>query len=97
MSVDVASKALRVAIAPEPDQHLVAAVEAAGGVVVPLAEARILVWIGGPDGFPDLPGTVEWVALSTAGSEHFVDAGGTDDQRPWTQASGLHALALAEH
>lgn len=97
MSVDVASKALRVAIAPEPDQHLVAAVEAAGGAVVPLAEARILVWIGGPDGFPDLPDTVEWVALSTAGIEHFVDAGVIDDERLWTNASGFYARGVAEH
>lgn len=91
------SRGLRVAIGPEVDRHLGAAVETAGGAVVPLAQARILVWTGGPQGFPELPDTVEWVALSTAGIERFVDAGVIDDQRLWTNASGFYACSVAEH
>lgn len=88
---------LRVAVEPTRDPHLVAAVESAGGVVVPLVEARVLVWIGGPDGFPKLPDQVEWVALSTAGIEHFVEAGIIDDRRIWTNAAGFYARGVAEH
>lgn len=88
---------LRVAVEPVPDRSLIAATERAGGTVVPLADAQVLVWIGGPDGFPDLPGTIEWVALSTAGIEGFVDADVLDDERTWTNASGFYARGVAEH
>ncbi|GAA4681947.1 D-isomer specific 2-hydroxyacid dehydrogenase family protein [Gordonia humi] len=88
---------LRVAVEPVPDEHLVGAVAETGGSVVPLDQARVLVWVGGPDGFPDLPDTVEWVALSTAGIEGFVDAGVLDDTRIWTNASGFYAAGVAEH
>lgn len=88
---------LRVAVEPTRDPHLVAAVEGAGGTVVKLDEARALVWIGGPDGFPSVPDQVEWVALSTAGIEHFVSAGVLDDRRIWTNASGFYAQGAAEH
>ncbi|MET3861008.1 phosphoglycerate dehydrogenase-like enzyme [Dietzia sp. 2505] len=89
--------ALRVAVEPTRDPHLVAAVEGAGGSVVSLDEARVLVWIGGPEGFPALPDRVEWVALSTAGIENFVAAGALDDHRTWTNASGFYARGVAEH
>lgn len=91
------SRGVRVAIGPNQDRHLTDAVEAAGGSVVPLSEAQILVWIGGPDGFPELPDAIEWVALSTAGIEHFVDAKVIDDKRLWTNASGFYARGVAEH
>ncbi|AWH91568.1 D-isomer specific 2-hydroxyacid dehydrogenase family protein [Dietzia lutea] len=88
---------LRVAVEPHPDRHLVAAVQRVGGSVVPLAQAQVLVWVGGPDGFPALPDGVEWVALSTAGIENFVAAGTVDDSRLWTNASGFYARGVAEH
>ncbi|WOC12432.1 D-isomer specific 2-hydroxyacid dehydrogenase family protein [Gordonia sp. MP11Mi] len=88
---------LRVAVEPAPDQYLASAVRAVGGSVVPLARAQVLVWIGGPDGFPDLPDSVEWVALSTAGIERFVDAEILDEERIWTNASGFYARGVAEH
>ncbi|MFW0794355.1 D-isomer specific 2-hydroxyacid dehydrogenase family protein [Gordonia sp. CPCC 205515] len=88
---------LAVAIEPERDEHLVAAVEEAGGRIVGLEEARVLVWIGMPTGFPELPDTIEWVALKTAGIEGFVDAGVIDDKRVWTNASGFYAENVAEH
>ncbi|MBD0860629.1 hydroxyacid dehydrogenase [Gordonia sp. zg691] len=86
-----------VAVEPERDEHLVAAVESAGGRVAPLDEARALVWIGSADEFPELPDTVEWVALKTAGIEGFVAAGVIDDRRKWTNASGFYAENVAEH
>ena len=87
-----------VAIEPEHDPHLVAAVEGAGGRVVPLDRARVLVWIGvGPAGFPELPDSIEWVALKTAGIEAFLAAGVIDDKRRWTNATGFYAEGVAEH
>ncbi|WP_132992804.1 D-isomer specific 2-hydroxyacid dehydrogenase family protein [Gordonia zhaorongruii] len=89
--------ALNVAVGPTEDSHIVDAVKQAGGEVTDLADARVLVWIGGPDGFPDLPDGVEWVALSTAGIERFVEAGTLDGRRTWTNASGFYAEGVAEH
>lgn len=88
---------LTVAVEPDRDEHIVAAVEKAGATVTGLDDARVLVWIGGPDGFPDLPDTVEWVALKTAGIEGFVNAKVIDDRRIWTNASGFYAENVAEH
>lgn len=86
-----------VAIEPNHDEHLVAAVERAGGKIVGLDEARVLVWIGLPDDFPELADAVEWVALESAGIEDFFDAGIVDDRRVWTNASGFYAENVAEH
>lgn len=88
---------LPVAVEPVPDEYVVAAVHQAGARVVGLDQARALVWLGGPDGFPVLPDTVEWVALKTAGIEEFVGAGVLDDKRIWTNASGFYAENVAEH
>ncbi|MFC0313447.1 NAD(P)-dependent oxidoreductase [Gordonia phosphorivorans] len=92
-----ASAPLPVAIEPEHDRYLVAAVEAGGGVVVPMSRARALVWIGAPNDFPRLDDTIEWVALKTAGIEGFKDADVLDDRRIWTNASGFYAAGCAEH
>ncbi|AZG46470.1 D-isomer specific 2-hydroxyacid dehydrogenase family protein [Gordonia insulae] len=94
---DPAAAALPVAIEPNHDEHLVAAVEEAGGRVVGLDEARVLVWIGIVDDFPELPDHIEWVALKTAGIEEYVSAGIIDDRRRWTNASGFYAENVAEH
>ncbi|MGC4964306.1 D-isomer specific 2-hydroxyacid dehydrogenase family protein [Gordonia sp. DT101] len=91
------SEALPIAVEPTPDRHLVAAVEGAGGRVVGIDEARVLVWIGTAADFPDLPDQVEWVALKTAGIEEFVSAGAIDNRRLWTNASGFYAENVAEH
>lgn len=88
---------LSVAIEPERDRHLVAAVEEAGGIVVPLEQARALVWIGEPAEVPALGEQIEWVALKTAGIEAFRAAGVIDDRRIWTNASGFYAAGCAEH
>ncbi|GAB88652.1 NAD(P)-dependent oxidoreductase [Gordonia rhizosphera] len=91
------SDALQVAIEPTRDEHLAAAVQSVGARIVGLGEARILVWIGPPSEFPDLPDHVEWVALKTAGIEDFVTAGVIDNRRIWTNASGFYAENVAEH
>ncbi|MBR7195073.1 D-isomer specific 2-hydroxyacid dehydrogenase family protein [Gordonia sp. SCSIO 19800] len=86
-----------VAVEPVRDEHLVAAIEGAGGRIVGLDDARVLVWIGPPGEFPELPDAVEWVALKTAGIEDFVAADVLDDRRIWTNASGFYAENVAEH
>ena len=92
------SDAVTVLVGPERDEHLVAAVADAGARLVDdLADAQVLVWIGGPDEFPALPDSVEWVALSLAGIESFLNAGVLDDRRIWTNASGFYAAGVAEH
>ncbi|MEZ5212489.1 D-isomer specific 2-hydroxyacid dehydrogenase family protein [Gordonia sp. (in: high G+C Gram-positive bacteria)] len=88
---------LPVAIEPAHDPHLVDAVTSAGGEIVPLEEARVLVWIGEPNDFPPLPDAIDWVALKTAGIEGFRAAGVIDDRRRWTNASGFYAAGCAEH
>ncbi|GEE00330.1 dihydrofolate reductase [Gordonia spumicola] len=88
---------MRVAVAPVLDDHIVGAVTQVGAQLVDIENAQVVVWIGGPEGFPELPDGVEWVALSTAGVERFVDAGVLDDKRIWTNASGFYADGCAEH
>ncbi|GAB19605.1 putative oxidoreductase [Gordonia effusa NBRC 100432] len=89
--------AVRVALAPHGDDHLAGAIKEVGAQIVPLSEARVLVWTGGADGFPELADSIEWVALKTAGIEEFVTAGVIDDRRLWTNASGFYAAGCAEH
>ena len=58
---------ITVAVLPERDQHITAALDDVGATQTDLDAARVLIWLGGASGFPDLPDTVEWVALKTAG------------------------------
>ncbi|MGB6244662.1 MAG: hydroxyacid dehydrogenase, partial [Gordonia sp. (in: high G+C Gram-positive bacteria)] len=88
---------MKIAIEPIRDEHLADAVRRAGSEVVALDAADTLVWIGGPDGFPELTDTIGWVALATAGIEKFVAADVIDDRRLWTNASGFYAAGVAEH
>ncbi|GAA2068293.1 NAD(P)-dependent oxidoreductase [Williamsia deligens] len=96
---DGSSRPTRVAIAPAPDDHIAAAVSSAGGeVVTDLADAEVLVWLGGEVDFPrDLGDDIRWVALRLAGIEAFLAAGIVDDRRIWTNASGFYAENVAEH
>ncbi|MGJ0121564.1 D-isomer specific 2-hydroxyacid dehydrogenase family protein [Williamsia sp. MIQD14] len=87
-----------VALLPGHDEHLTAAIESAGGVLVALEDAHVLVWAGGVDDFPTaIPDAVRWVALKLAGIEEFMAAGLIDDRRIWTNASGFYAENVAEH
>lgn len=89
-----------VAVEPECWRRpaLAAAVQAAGGRVVPAADATALVWAD--PGRPELlPGTVhdgiDWVQLPYAGIEPFIAL--LDDRRLWTCGKGVYARPVAEH
>lgn len=57
-----------------------------------------MVWAGGVDSFPtDLPDTVRWVQLPSAGVESWFAAGVIDNRRVWTSAAGAYARTVAEH
>ena len=92
------------AVAPEtlPKYHaaFADAVRAAGGEVVELAEANVLVWADPlrPDLYPEIfdeTDGIEWVQLPYAGVEPFLDH--LDHDRIWTCGKGVYAEPVAEH
>ncbi|UOQ89342.1 hydroxyacid dehydrogenase [Agromyces endophyticus] len=94
-----------IAVVPEAEAGLVAAVERAGGTVAPLDErTRGIVWsasAGGADLVDALrraPGT-RWVQLPWAGVDGFADvlAAAHGDGRVWTSGKGVYAQPVAEH
>jgi phosphoglycerate dehydrogenase-like enzyme len=77
---------------------LVSAVEEAGGRTGALEEADGLVWLGGdPAALPDLPDSVRWVQLPSAGVEQWLEAGAIAGDRTFTSAVGVFGLPVAEH
>ncbi|MEN0136139.1 MAG: D-isomer specific 2-hydroxyacid dehydrogenase family protein, partial [Rhodococcus sp. (in: high G+C Gram-positive bacteria)] len=69
-----------------------------GGVLAPLDDAEAVVWAQGPDTFPaELPDSVRWVQLPSAGVEPWISAGIVDTDRAWTSAAGAYAGNVAEH
>jgi phosphoglycerate dehydrogenase-like enzyme len=77
---------------------LEAAVREGGGELAPLERADGLVWLGGEPGeLPELPDSVRWVQLPSAGVEQWVGAGKVDGARAWTSATGAFGLPVAEH
>lgn len=90
--------AARIALAPITDDSLGQAITGAGARLSELSDARALVWDGGPNGFPDLPASIEWVQLYSAGVEEFFDAG-IFERHPnvvFTSAAGAFAKSVAE-
>ncbi|GAA0960432.1 NAD(P)-dependent oxidoreductase [Frigoribacterium faeni] len=95
-----------VSLAPRENARFVAAVEDAGGAVVPLGdETRGLVWLSYSDvdgldrALREHPG-IEWVQLPYAGVDAFADilARHADRPRPlWTSAKGAFSEPVAEH
>ena len=88
-----------VAVEPECWRRpaLVAAVEAAGVDVVPVAEATSLVWADpqNPQLFPELVHEgLDWVQLPYAGIGPFLH--NLDDKRTWTCGKGVYARPVAE-
>ncbi|MEV0760597.1 D-isomer specific 2-hydroxyacid dehydrogenase family protein [Nocardia sp. NPDC050435] len=84
---------------PEPTL-LIKAVGEGGATVSELADARALIWAGGPGEFPDeLPASVEWVQLPAAGVEDWFTAGilARHPQVRFTSAAGAFAHSVAEH
>src|SRR5262249_27103720 len=82
-------------VGPEPQDHLVAAVEAGGGRLVALDEADGVIWAGGPD-FPTFPERVRWVQLPAAGVESWMDAVQAQPRIQFTSAAGAYATQVAE-
>lgn len=90
-----------VALGPTPDPLLLAAIARGGAESASIAEADALVWAGtDPTQFPaELPATIRWVQLPSAGVEDWF-AAGVIDRHPhvvWTSAAGAFAPTVAEH
>ena len=83
-------------VGPEPEDHLVSAVEDGGGRVVALDEAEGVIWAGGPD-FPQFPSGVRWVQLPAAGVESWMDAVQAQPRIQFTSCAGAYATQVAEH
>jgi len=92
------TRAPRIHLGPDHETDLAAGIERGGGVLVPLADADAVVWAQGPDTFPaELPDSVRWVQLPSAGVESWLAAGLVDHRRVWTSAAGAYAGNVAEH
>ncbi|WP_415976182.1 D-isomer specific 2-hydroxyacid dehydrogenase family protein [Rhodococcus sp. 077-4] len=88
----------RIHLGPQDNADVAAAITAAGGILGPLDTADALVWTAGPDHFPsDLPDSIRWVQLSSAGVEAWIESGIVDDCRVWTSAAGAYARTVASH
>ena len=88
----------RIHLGPNPDAALIRGIERGGGVLTPLDDAEAVVWAQGPDTFPaELPDSVRWVQLPSAGVEPWISAGIVDTDRAWTSAAGAYAGNVAEH
>ena len=90
-----------VAVAPEADEGILAAIRDAGGRVVDPTEADAVVWTspGDPEGLTRLltGSPARWVQLPFAGIESFVAAGAIDQERTFTCAKGAYGHSTGEH
>ena len=85
-------------VGPGEQPELARAVETAGGSVVSLGQADGVVWAGTkPDSLPDLPRSVRWVQLPSAGVEPWMDRISATPQVTFTSAAGAYAPQVAEH
>jgi phosphoglycerate dehydrogenase-like enzyme len=93
----------RIAVGPVHRASTVAAVEAAGGLVVPTdGDASALMWLDARDlaglrAALDATPAAGWVQLPFAGIERVAAAGLLDPARTWTCAKGAYAEPVAEH
>lgn len=95
---------IKIAVSPQSRpamfEAMVNAVEAAGGELVPIAEASALMWAD-PAAADAFPGAVaaapelEWVQLPYAGIENFANQ--LDPELLWTCGKGVYAEPVAEH
>jgi D-3-phosphoglycerate dehydrogenase len=83
-------------IGPEPFEHLVRAVEAGGGRPVALEEAEGVVWAGPESALPELPPSVRWVQLQSAGVEPWVERIRDTPDVQFTSAVGAYSTQVAE-
>jgi phosphoglycerate dehydrogenase-like enzyme len=85
-------------VGPGNQPELARAVETAGGSVVSLGQADGVVWAGTkPDSLPDLPRSVRWVQLPSAGVEPWMERISATPQVTFTSAAGAYAPQVAEH
>ena len=88
----------RIHVAPGERPDLEQAVRDGGGEIAPLEHADGLVWLtGDPADVPELPASVRWVQLPSAGVEQWLRSGVVEDGRAWTSATGSFGLPVAEH
>jgi len=76
------------------------AVADAGAKLVDVDAASGLVWVGGPEEFPEvLPESVRWVQLPAAGIEDWFDHGvfARHPDVRFTSAAGAYSASVAEH
>lgn len=90
---------LKVAVLPTSTAHLDEALLSADAVLTSLDNAQALIWTGSDHtGFPrDLPSTIEWVQLESAGVRPWIISGIIDARRTWTSAVGAYSDDVAEH
>jgi phosphoglycerate dehydrogenase-like enzyme len=93
--------ATAVAVVPQPDEGLIAAVEAGGGTLADAREADGLIWTD-PHDAEGLRAAVasspaRWIQLPLAGIEGFYATGVIEPGRTWTSAKGIYGHACAEH
>jgi phosphoglycerate dehydrogenase-like enzyme len=85
-------------VGPGEQPELEQAVQTAGGTLVSLAQADGVVWAGSkPDSLPDLPRSVRWVQLPSAGVEPWMQRIAATPQVTFTSAAGAYAPQVAEH
>lgn len=95
--------AVRIAVEPKGTREwILDAVRAGGAEIVPVDQARALVWTSedAPDRLLDLLADnthIDWVQLPWAGVEPYDQAGVFDDARRWTSGKGVYAEPVAEH
>jgi phosphoglycerate dehydrogenase-like enzyme len=85
-------------IGPKQDDDLVQAVRDGGGEPAPLEDAAGVVWAGPADALPELPESVRWVQLPSAGVESWMkQIHSARDGVLFTSAAGAYATDVAEH
>ena len=89
---------MRIAVLPDCDEHLKQAIKATGAKKVDLNRAEALLWtISSQAGFPEeLPDSIRWVQLKSAGVRPWLISKTIDDQRDWS-AAGAYSEDVAEH
>ncbi len=84
-------------VGPGDHPELARAVEAGGGRPAPLEEAEAVIW-GDPTGeLPELPASVRWVQLPSAGVESWMERIAATSGVTFSSAAGVYAVAVAEH
>src|SRR4051812_15463170 len=83
-------------IGPDAPEHLVRAVEEGGGRAVALETAEGVVWVGSPEALPELPNSVRWVQLQSAGVEPWLERVRDTPGVEFTSAAGAYSTQVAE-